>query len=219
MLEDKDEDAYDFVEQSFVGKKKKRRKPVVAVQEDVQEKYLKKGEGEGEGKGEERDYTYIEMLRFLKDRQSQDEANKKKEQKSTRLQLPPPELGKVGTKKTLWKNFSAVALACHRNREHMQKFMESESGLLSSLDARGGLVIAGTFKNTAFKQLSSFLGKYVNSFVLCTECKGWETSLTKDPLTRLYSVECHSCTAKHRAPPIRKIFRAKTRMDRKKLRT
>ena len=51
----------------------------------------------------------------------------------------------VGTKKTLWVNFSEICKTMRRNPEHLFQFMMAELGTEGSIDGNQRLVIRGKF--------------------------------------------------------------------------
>jgi translation initiation factor 2 subunit 2 len=59
--------------------------------------------------------------------------------------MKPPQLIRVGTKKTLWANFQDNCRTMHRNPEHVFQFMMAELGTEGSIDGNQRLVIRGKF--------------------------------------------------------------------------
>jgi hypothetical protein len=68
-----------------------------------------------------RDYNYSELLdRFLQNAQEKNFQNifcKK-------LFIPPPKLGRDGTKKTIFLNFEQISIKLNRKKEHLFLFLE-----------------------------------------------------------------------------------------------
>lgn len=88
----------------------------------------------------------------------------------------------------------------------------SELGSEASLDASFQLVIRGKYTS---KQAESILKAYIQEYVACQMCRSPNTTLTKDPVTRLHFLQCNSCGAKRSVAAIRSGFHATSRTDRK----
>lgn len=55
-------------------------------------------------------------------------------------------------------------------------------------------------------------------YVVCQMCRNFNTSLTRDSVSRLYFVSCHDCGSSRSVAPIKAGFHAQTRADRRALR-
>eukprot|EP00457_Paulinella_chromatophora_P013237 gb/GEZN01013513.1/.p1 GENE.gb/GEZN01013513.1/~~gb/GEZN01013513.1/.p1 ORF type:complete len:216 (-),score=30.03 gb/GEZN01013513.1/:268-915(-) len=159
--------------------------------------------------GTDRDYTYTEMLGRVFDllREKNPNLSVRKRHK-----MPPPNLVKVGTKKIMWTNFAPSCAAMHRATTHVEKFVFAELGTEGSVDGNQRLIIKGRY---VAKQIESLLKKYIIEYVTCHMCKNPETTLTRDPVTRLYFVQCESCGSRRSVAPIRTGFHATNRTDRR----
>ncbi len=60
--------------------------------------------------------------------------------------------------------------------------------------------------------------KYLQHYVQCSNCKGYQTRLQKDPSTRLYMMECKNCASTRSVVTIKAGFQAVKRGERKKAR-
>jgi translation initiation factor 2 subunit 2 len=62
-----------------------------------------------------------------------------------RFTMKPPQLMRVGTKKTLWANFPEICAMMRRSPDHVFQFMIAELGTEGSIDGNKRLVIKGKF--------------------------------------------------------------------------
>lgn len=127
--------------------------------------------------------------------------------------MPPPQLVRVGTRKTMWANFNQICQLMHRQPEHMMSFLLAELGTDGSIDGNQRLVIKGRYQP---KQVESLLKKYIVEYVTCHMCRNPETTLTRDSVTRLYFIQCESCGSRRSVAPIKTGFHAVNRTDRRK---
>jgi translation initiation factor 2 subunit 2 len=126
--------------------------------------------------------------------------------------MKPPQLMRVGTKKTLWVNFQEICQMMHRNPEHVLQFTLSELGTEGSIDGNQRLVIRGRYVP---KYIESLLRKYITEYVSCQMCRSPNTTLTRDSVSRLYFVHCQDCGSSRSVAAIRSGFHAATRADRR----
>lgn len=158
---------------------------------------------------EERDYTYMELLErvfaLLRDKNPNLTVRK-------RHVMPPPQLVRVGTRRTMWANFAQICQLMHRSLEHVMSFLLAELGTEGSIDGNQRLIIKGRFQP---KQIESLLKKYIIEYVTCHMCRNPETTLTRDSLTRLYFIQCESCQSTRSVAPIKSGFHATMRTDRR----
>lgn len=87
-------------------------------------------------------YTYTELLDRVVEILN---ANNPELAEKKRNTIKPPQLMRVGTKKTLWVNFQEICKMLHRNSEHVYQYMLAELGTEGSIDAQQRLVIKGKF--------------------------------------------------------------------------
>lgn len=159
---------------------------------------------------EDRDYNYTELLdrvfNLLREKNPNLSVRK-------RHVMPPPQLLRVGTRKTMWANFAQICQLMHRQPEHVMSFLLAELGQEGSIDGSSRLVIKGRYQQ---KQVESLLKKYIVEYVTCHMCRNPETSLTRDSVTRLYFIQCESCGSRRSVAPIKSGFHATMRTDRRK---
>lgn len=129
-----------------------------------------------------------------------------------RSTMKPPQLMRVGTKKTLWVNFQEICNMMHRNPEHVLQFTLAELGTEGSIDGNQRLVIRGRYVP---KYIESLLRKYITEYVSCQMCRRPNTTLTRDSVSRLYFVHCQDCGSSRSVAAIRSGFHAATRADRR----
>lgn len=166
-------------------------------------------------------YTYSDMLTRVFDLLH---ANNPELQNKRKFQIKTPQLARVGTKKTVWSNFAEICSMMRRNPDHVFQFMMAELGTEGSIDGNSRLVIRGKFVP---KYIESLLRKYIGEYVTCHMCRSFNTTLKRDPTSRLYFVECipaestgekGGCGSSRSVAQIRAGYHAQTRADRRALR-
>ena len=116
--------------------------------------------------------------------------------KEERFKIPDPDLVFEG-KTTILRNFGDIAMAINRDGEQMFAFLLKELGTAGNLDGRRGI-----FKGRLIEsQLVDRVTNYIETYVLCSECKRPDTRLVKDG--RVLVLECDACGA-HRPVKVRK---------------
>lgn len=196
-----------------------------------------KTEGEGavvvaaaEGGRTYADYPYELLLQRVVDiiHSKNPELTEKK-----RTTMKPPNLMRIGTKKTLWANFQDTCRSMRRSPEHVfqvtcnslgiplinltqpvpnTQFFMAELGTEGSIDGNQRLVIRGKYVP---KYIESLLRKYIVEYVTCKMCRSANTTMTKDSVSRLYFMNCEDCGSNRSVAPIRAGFHAQTRADRR----
>jgi translation initiation factor 2 subunit 2 len=129
-----------------------------------------------------------------------------------RRNMKPPQLTRVGTKKTLWVNFQEICTMMQRPPEHVFQFFMAELGTEGSIDGSQRLVIRGKYVP---KYIESLLRKYIVEYVTCQMCRSPNTELTKDSSTRLQFVNCKDCGSNRSVAAIRTGYHATSRADRR----
>eukprot|EP00455_Lapot_gusevi_P034682 TRINITY_DN3832_c0_g4_i2.p1 TRINITY_DN3832_c0_g4~~TRINITY_DN3832_c0_g4_i2.p1 ORF type:complete len:255 (-),score=97.73 TRINITY_DN3832_c0_g4_i2:132-842(-) len=207
--EDENEDLAQF---DLALKKKKKKKKTTKTTEEVTETPVEGTEETSEATpwaDSDRDYDYTELLdrvfSLLREKNPNLAVRK-------RHVMPPPQLVRVGTRKTMWANFSQMAALMHRQPEHVFSFFMSELATEGSIDANLRLIIKGRYVP---KQIESLLKKYIVEYVTCHNCRNPETTLSRDSVTRLYFLKCESCGSTRSVAPIKAGFHATSRADRR----
>mmetsp|Transcript_4233 Transcript_4233/g.6613 ORF Transcript_4233/g.6613 Transcript_4233/m.6613 type:complete len:236 (+) Transcript_4233:30-737(+) len=209
VTKDEEQEDEDFSLQ-LMKKKKKKKKKVEAKTEDAD---AVETDGAATGKnswvGTDRDYAYTEMLERVFDllrERNPGIASKK------RHVMPPPQLVRVGTRKTMWANFNQIAQLMHRQNEHVMSFVLAELGTEGSIDGNQRLIVKGRYVP---KQLESLLKRYILEYVSCTMCRSPETTLTRDSVTRLFFLQCDKCNSRRSVAAIKSGYHATSRSDRR----
>ncbi|XP_058634244.1 eukaryotic translation initiation factor 2 subunit 2 isoform X2 [Onychostoma macrolepis] len=154
--------------------------------------------------GSERDYTYEELLirvfNIMREKNPDMVAGEKR-----KFVMKPPQVVRVGTKKTSFVNFTDICKLLHRQPKHLLAFLLAELGTSGSIDGNNQLVIKGRFQQ---KQIENVLRRYIKEYVTCHTCRSPDTILQKD--TRLYFLQCETCHSRCSVASIKTGFQAVT---------
>uniref|UniRef100_A0A3B3BH98 Eukaryotic translation initiation factor 2 subunit 2 n=1 Tax=Oryzias melastigma TaxID=30732 RepID=A0A3B3BH98_ORYME len=154
--------------------------------------------------GSERDYTYDELLNrvfnIMREKNPDMVAGEKR-----KFVMKPPQVVRVGTKKTSFVNFTDICKLLHRQPKHLLAFLLAELGTSGSIDGNNQLVIKGRFQQ---KQIENVLRRYIKEYVTCHTCRSPDTILQKD--TRLYFLQCETCHSRCSVASIKAGFQAVT---------
>ncbi|XP_055930030.1 eukaryotic translation initiation factor 2 subunit 2-like isoform X1 [Argiope bruennichi] len=225
LTDDKDADDIildDDLDFSLPKKKKKKKKINIdelesefGVAEDDEDDDTKFVEEDAEPKittsvsssswlGTDRDYTYDELLlrvfNIMREKNPDMVAGEKR-----RFIMRPPQVLRVGTKKTSFANFIEICKMVHRQPRHLQAFLLAELGTSGSVDANNQLIIKGRFQQ---KQIENVLRRYIKEYVTCHTCRSPDTILQKD--TRLFFLQCETCGSRCSVASIKSGFQAVT---------
>lgn len=155
------------------------------------------------------DYTYPDLLDRVVDILTSNNPDLTDKKRRT---MKPPQLTRVGTKKTLWVNYQEICTMMQRPPEHVFQFFMAELGTEGSIDGSQRLVIRGKYVP---KYIESLLRKYIVEYVTCQMCRSANTELTKDSSTRLQFVNCKDCGSNRSVAAIRSGYHATSRADRR----
>ena len=97
------------------------------------------------------------------------------------------------TKKTVWRNFGNNCEQINRTVKQVQKFIDSEFGIESSINKESQLLIKGRY---SFNMLSASFKKYIKNYVQCTSCKSIRTEIVRNSNMRLDYLECLNAKCK-----------------------
>lgn len=154
--------------------------------------------------GTERDYSYDELLNrvfnIMREKNPDMVAGEKR-----KFVMKPPQVVRVGTKKTSFVNFTDICKLLHRQPKHLLAFLLAELGTSGSIDGNNQLVIKGRFQQ---KQIENVLRRYIKEYVTCHTCRSPDTILQKD--TRLYFLQCETCHSRCSVASIKTGFQAVT---------
>nr|CAD1839927.1 unnamed protein product [Ananas comosus var. bracteatus] len=118
-----------------------------------------------------------------------------------RTVMRPPQVLREGTKKTVFVNFMDLCKTMHRQPEHVMNFLLAEMGTSGSLDGQQRLVVKGRF---APKNFEGILRRYINEYVICNGCKSPDTILSKE--NRLFFLRCEQCGSSRSVAQIKTGF-------------
>lgn len=208
---------------SFVGMKKKKKKPKPVqndlpaeeegdAEEDVEGEAFGEDE-QGEGivlggltrypwEGTDRDYKYEELLDRVFNILRENNPDLAGDRRRTVMR--PPQVLREGTKKTVFVNLMDLCKTMHRQPEHVIMFLLAEMGTSGSLDGQQRLVVKGRF---APKNFEGILRRYINEYVICNGCKSPDTILSKE--NRLFFLRCEQCGSSRSVAPIKAGFVAR----------
>ncbi len=108
----------------------------------------------------------------------------------TRFELPKFDSFVQGTQ-TIIKNFVDVAKTLHREPQHLLKFLQAETGTSGIIeDTRLVLKV-----QKRAELLNEKLSVYIRDFVMCKECKKYDSELRKTG--HIEQIKCKACGAKY----------------------
>lgn len=128
-------------------------------------------------------YTYDDLLYRLHLEKSGEENYKK-------TNLPPIKVAKKN-KTTIFINFGIFVEKLNRSADHIATYYKSETGIASSINAQGQLILQGILNET---KTESILRNYIREYVICKQCKCFDTSLLKE--NGITYIICNQCQAK-----------------------
>lgn len=192
-------------------KKKKKKKPKIEdIEKDNEEEDgMEDDDAEKDTSGTawagtDRDYTYEELLNRVFDIMRAKNPDMVTGEKK-RFVMRPPQVVRVGTKKSSFVNFTDMCKMLHRPAEHLQAFLLAELGTSGSVDSNNQLIIKGRFQQ---KQIESVLRRYIKEYVTCHTCRSSETFLHKE--NRLFFLQCERCQSRCSVASIKSGFQALT---------
>uniref|UniRef100_A0A1B6MCK5 Eukaryotic translation initiation factor 2 subunit 2 n=1 Tax=Graphocephala atropunctata TaxID=36148 RepID=A0A1B6MCK5_9HEMI len=194
---------------SMTKKKKKKKKDIdeLVAEEEKEKEQMDKDHAEDESQtwsGSDRDYTYDELLTrvfdIMRDKNPDMVAGKKQ-----KFVMRPPQVVRIGTKKTSFANFTEICKTLHRQPKHLLDFLLAELGTSGSVDGNSQLIIKGRFQQ---KQIENVLRRYIKEYITCHTCRSPDTILQKD--TRLFFLQCETCGSRCSVASIKSGFQAVT---------
>ncbi|XP_051160143.1 eukaryotic translation initiation factor 2 subunit 2 [Leptopilina boulardi] len=192
---------------SKTKKKKKRKKDLEELINEEEKKEADDTENVEESNlwvGSDRDYTYDELLlrvfNIMREKNPDMVAGKKQ-----KFVMRPPQVVRIGTKKTSFANFTEICKTLHRQPKHLLDFLLAELGTSGSVDGNSQLIIKGRFQQ---KQIENVLRRYIKEYVTCHTCRSPDTILQKD--TRLFFLQCETCGSRCSVASIKSGFQAVT---------
>jgi len=203
-VDDLDEVDEDLDLESFGKKKKKKKRAGDGLGESMDNEDNKENESVTAWAATDRDYTYDELLQrvfdIMKDKNPEMVAGEKK-----KFVMRPPDVVKVGTKKTAFVNFTDIAKMLHRQPRHLLAFLFAELGTQGAIDGSNQLIIKGRFQQ---KHIEHVLRRYIKEYVTCHTCRSPDTILDKE--TRIFFLNCMQCGSRCSVQAIKTGFQAVT---------
>lgn len=194
----------DFSKTKKKKKKKKDLDELVAEEERKESEDRENVEDTSLWVGSDRDYTYDELLlrvfNIMREKNPDMVAGKKQ-----KFVMRPPQVVRIGTKKTSFANFTEICKTLHRQPKHLLDFLLAELGTSGSVDGNSQLIIKGRFQQ---KQIENVLRRYIKEYVTCHTCRSPDTILQKD--TRLFFLQCETCGSRCSVASIKLGFQAVT---------
>lgn len=202
------------LDEDFSKMKKKKKKKKKGLDSDPMAENLLDGDDATDGQvkdkhseaaeDDNREYTYEELLKRVFDimrakNPAMVEGGKRK------FVMKPPQVVRVGTKKTSFVNFTDICKILHRQPKHLLAFLLAELGTSGTVDGTNQLIIKGKFQQ---KHIENVLKRYIKEYVTCHTCRSPETILHKE--TRLFFLQCETCGSKCSVASIKSGFQAVT---------
>ncbi|KAF7990448.1 hypothetical protein HCN44_000253 [Aphidius gifuensis] len=189
-------------------KKKKKRKELVELVSAQDNTNIENNENDTVEQDvwidNERDYTHEELLErifsIMREKNPDMVAGKKQ-----KFIMRPPQVVRIGTKKTSFVNFTEICKTLHRQPKHLLDFLLAELGTSGSVDGNSQLIIKGRFQQ---KQIENVLRRYIKEYITCHTCKSPDTILQKD--TRIFFLQCETCGSRCSVANIKSGFQAVT---------
>jgi len=190
--------------ESFGEKKKKKKKKKPKDLDDLIGNEDDENEDDNPWIDSDRDYTYEELLQrvfgIMRDKNPEMVAGEKK-----KFVMRPPQVVRVGTKKTAFANFTEIAKMLHRQPKHLLAFLFAELGTSGAIDGNNQLIMKGRFQQ---KHIENVLRRYIKEYVTCHTCRSPDTILNKE--TRLFFLQCMTCHSSCSVQTIKTGFQAVT---------
>lgn len=195
------------IDLNFEFAKKKRKKSKNMLQKESNNDQIttqkEKGHVEQFCDATDLEYTYEYLLTRCYHLAAQEQRGTV--QSPQKLTLNPPQVFRVGTKKTSFANFLDICKVLHRPPQHLMSFVLVELGTLGSLDGNNHLIIKGRFQQ---KQVENVLRRYIKEYVRCLTCSSMNTVMQKE--IRLNFITCETCESKRSVATIKSGFQAVT---------
>jgi len=203
-LPDDDKEVEDDLDLESFGMKKKKKKKPKDLDDLIGDDEKEEGQDENPWMESDRDYTYEELLQrvfsIMRDKNPDmvDGRGKK-------FVMRPPQVVRVGTKKTAFANFNEIAKMLHRQPKHLLSFLFAELGTSGAIDGNNQLIMKGKFQQ---KHIENVLRRYIKEYVTCHTCRSPDTILNKE--TRLFFLQCMTCHSSCSVQTIKTGFQAVT---------
>eukprot|EP00056_Hartaetosiga_gracilis_P017456 m.7312 g.7312 ORF g.7312 m.7312 type:complete len:312 (-) comp5718_c0_seq1:52-987(-) len=152
-------------------------------------KKTKKSKKYTSGAGDSSSFSYEDLLdnvfEIIKD------SRPKGNDETEKIVIVPPNIARMGVKKTGFSNFVQVCKMLHRDRDHVLSFLHAELGTTSSMDQQECLILKGRYQQ---RDIERVLRAYIKEYVTCHTCNSPKTLLTKQ--ARLHFLQCETCKSR-----------------------
>jgi len=204
-------DDFDLEDFSNLKKKKKKKRdpkgPALDMDtvKDAIDEVAGDAEKEAEPKEDDtREYTYEELLSRVFDIMRAKNPNMVEGGKR-KFVMKPPQVVRIGTKRTSFVNFTEICKILHRQPKQLLQFVLAELGTSGTVDGTNQLIIKGKFQQ---KHIENVLKRFIKEYVTCHTCRSPETILHKE--TRLFFLQCETCGSRCSVASIKSGFQAVT---------
>merc|ERR1712013_676888 len=197
----------DFDLGDFSNLKKKKKKGPALDMDSVKDALPEVGGEEKEQEEQEddtREYTYEELLSRVFDIMRAKNPNMVEGGKR-KFVMKPPQVVRIGTKRTSFVNFTEICKILHRQPKQLLQFVLAELGTSGTVDGTNQLIIKGKFQQ---KHIENVLKRFIKEYVTCHTCRSPETILQKE--TRLFFLQCETCGSRCSVASIKSGFQAVT---------
>jgi len=199
---------FDLGDFSNLKKKKKKKTKGPALDMDSVKDALPEVGGEEKEQEEQeddtREYTYEELLSRVFDIMRAKNPNMVEGGKR-KFVMKPPQVVRIGTKRTSFVNFTEICKILHRQPKQLLQFVLAELGTSGTVDGTNQLIIKGKFQQ---KHIENVLKRFIKEYVTCHTCRSPETILQKE--TRLFFLQCETCGSRCSVASIKSGFQAVT---------
>jgi len=120
-----------------------------------------------------------------------------------RIVCKPPNMVRIGTKKSGYQNFGQTCKDLNRSTKHVMQYILAETGTSGNLDITEQLIMRGRFKPA---HMENILRDYIKEYVQCATCKSANTSL--DKIDRLTFMNCMDCSSRRTVASMQAGFQA-----------
>merc|ERR1712029_838914 len=207
LPDDDDDNNEDMDLDLDLTKKKKKKKKKHDNLDDLDDDEDKENAGDSSADpwtGSDRDYQYDELLQrvfgIMRDKNPEMGVGERK-----KFVMRPPQVVRVGSKKTAFANFMEIAKMLHRTPKHLLQFLMAELGTSGTIDGNNQLIIKGRFQQ---KHIENVLRRYIKEYVTCHTCRSPDTILNNE--TRLFFLQCMTCHSSCSVQTIKTGFQAVT---------
>ncbi len=121
---------------------------------------------------------------------AREELPKKVLKEAERFEIPKVK-GHIQGNRTVISNFYQVADILHRPPEHLFKYLLKELATPGELKKNAAII----GRKISAERINQKIVQYVETYVLCPECKKPDTKLYKED--RITFIRCMACGAKH----------------------